>query len=191
MLGNVASHDDAPLAITRLRDLQRRDATLAIIVAVVRGVLGATLLVTAYYVLPIDTTRVVGIAIRAAVALVLIAAVLLWQIRQIERSPMPILRAVDALAVAVTLMVVLFAGAYVTMSALEPRSFNQQLGRTDALYFTMTTLTTVGYGDIHAVTDPARIVVMVQMVFNVVVIGLGVKLISATARQRMQAEHRS
>ena len=140
--------------------------------------------------LPIDSTRAVGIGIRATIALVLIVLVLLYQIREIERSAMPMLRAVDALAVAVTLMVVLFAGAYVTMSALEPRSFNEQLGRTDALYFTMTTLATIGFGDIHAVTNAARIVVMIQMVFNVVVIGLGVKLISETARRRMGAEQR-
>ncbi|HEU4839930.1 MAG TPA: potassium channel family protein [Ilumatobacteraceae bacterium] len=185
----MARPDDAPLAITRLRDMRRREVTLAVTVAIVRAVLGASLLVTAYYVLPIDTTKASGIAVRASIALLLIVVVLLWQIREIERSSMPMLRAVDALAVAVTLMVVLFAAAYVTMSALEPRSFNEQLGRTDALYFTMTTLATVGFGDIHAVTNGARIVVMIQMVFNVVVIGLGVKLISATARRRMETDH--
>ena len=47
----------------------------------------------------------------------------------------------------------------------------------------MTTLTTIGYGDIVAVTDSARVAVMVQMLFNVAVIGMTARLIVGTARR--------
>ena len=53
----------------------------------------------------------------------------------------------------------------------------------------MTTLTTIGYGDIVAVTDTARVAVMVQMLFNVAVIGTTARLIVGTVRR--SAERRS
>ena len=90
----------------------------------------------------------------------------------------------EALALTVTLMVVGFASFYIQVSKHDPTAFNEVLNRTGALYFTMTTLATIGYGDIHARTDGARIAVMVQMLFNVVVIGASVKLILHTARRR-------
>ena len=68
-------------------------------------------------------------------------------------------------------MTVAFAVFYLNLSARDPDAFSEPLGRTAALYFTMTTLTTVGYGDITARTDAARIAVMVQFLFNVAVIG--------------------
>ena len=49
----------------------------------------------------------------------------------------------------------------------------------------MTTLTTVGYGDVVAKNDSARITVMIQMAFNVAFIGLAVKWITFTARRRL------
>jgi hypothetical protein len=48
----------------------------------------------------------------------------------------------------------------------------------------MTTLTTVGYGDMTARNSPARTVVMVQMVADVVVVGATVRLILRAARSR-------
>ena len=41
---------------------------------------------------------------------------------------------------------------------------------TDALYFTLSTMTTVGFGDIHAEGQFARALVCVLLVFNVVVV---------------------
>ena len=93
------------------------------------------------------------------------------------------IRAIDALAVSVTTMVVAFAVLYLNQSARDPAAFTEHLGRTDALYFTMTTLTTIGYGDIAALTGTARVAVMVQMLFNVAVIGTSARLIVSTARR--------
>ena len=103
----------------------------------------------------------------------------------VGRADYPALRAIEGLCVAITLMVVLFASVYVTLSDRDIGAFNEPLHRTDALYFTMTTLTTVGFGDITAETDTARITVMVQMLFNVVVIGASVRLIIGIARRRI------
>jgi voltage-gated potassium channel len=50
--------------------------------------------------------------------------------------------------------------------------------KTDALYFALATLTTVGYGDVHASGQVARGVVAVQLVFNVVIVATGVSVLT-------------
>jgi hypothetical protein len=51
------------------------------------------------------------------------------------------------------------------------------MSRVGALYFTVTVFATVGFGDIVPVTDAARIVVMVQMVGDLVLVGVGVRVL--------------
>ncbi len=53
----------------------------------------------------------------------------------------------------------------------------------DALYFTVATTTTVGYGDVHAVGQFARFVVLVQMIFNVAVLAVGARLMTAILKE--------
>lgn len=48
--------------------------------------------------------------------------------------------------------------------------------RTSALYFSVTVLSTVGFGDITAKTDAARLVVTAQMFFDLLALGLGVRV---------------
>ena len=50
------------------------------------------------------------------------------------------------------------------------------LTRTDALYFTVTVFTTVGFGDITATTQAARLIVTVQMILDLGVLGLGIRV---------------
>jgi Ion channel len=59
--------------------------------------------------------------------------------------------------------VTLFASAYITMANANPANFSTHpLTRTDALYFTVTVFTTVGFGDITAASQSARLVVARQ-----------------------------
>jgi hypothetical protein len=51
-----------------------------------------------------------------------------------------------------------------------------------ALYFTMTVFATVGFGDIAPVTPAARAVVLGQMVGNLVVLGLLLRLVTSAVR---------
>ena len=97
----------------------------------------------------------------AGLALVLLLIV--YEIRTIIRSDYPAIRAIEALAMITPLFLLLFSVAYYLMEHAVPASFGQHLTRTEALYFTITTFSTVGYGDIVPMTDPARVVVMIQI----------------------------
>jgi voltage-gated potassium channel len=55
------------------------------------------------------------------------------------------------------------------------------LTRSSALYFTVTVFSTVGFGDITAKTDVARLVVTVQMLADLAVVAVVIRLILGAA----------
>lgn len=55
------------------------------------------------------------------------------------------------------------------LSSYNPHSFNTPLTRIDAIYFTITTLSTVGFGDIRPVTEQARLWVSIQIIAGLVI----------------------
>ena len=95
-------------------------------------------------------------------------------------------------AVSLSLLLVLFAGAYVALATRSAGNFGEHLTHTDALYFTVTVFSTVGFGDITAKTETARLVVTGQMITDLVVLGLGIKIIlgAVTRGQRRQRQAR-
>jgi voltage-gated potassium channel Kch len=52
------------------------------------------------------------------------------------------------------------------ISLADPHSFNIALSRPDAIYFTVSTVSTVGYGDIHPVSDGAELWVSGQIIIG-------------------------
>jgi len=148
----------------------------------VRAVVTVAVIVVAYCVLPL-TGHGAGGVVRPVLAGLAVVAVSAWEVREVSRSSRPRVRAIDAIAVSATTMIVAFAVLYLNIAARDPEAFNEDIDRTGALYFTMTTLTTIGYGDIVASSQPARIAVMVQMLFNVAVIGTTAKVIIGTAQR--------
>ena len=56
-------------------------------------------------------------------------------------------------------------------------TFGGPLSRTDAMYFSSTIFTTVGFGDITAKSEAARVVVTLQMWLDLVFLGLVVRLV--------------
>jgi hypothetical protein len=90
-------------------------------------------------------------------------------------------RAVVALAVLVPTFVVMFSWIYLTLSRSNPASFGGVLSRSEALDFTITVLSTVGFGDIVPKTDVARLTTSVQMVADLMLIAVVVRLILGVA----------
>jgi hypothetical protein len=67
-------------------------------------------------------------------------------------------------------------------------SFTEPLTRTDALYFTVTVFSTVGFGDITARSEAARVVLIVQMLADLALLGAGIRvLLGAVQRGREQS----
>jgi hypothetical protein len=151
----------------------------------VRAVVSAVLLIALYYVVPIEHRAHQSVALRLSVALIFFSVVLTVEVRQIPKHTNPMLRAGVAMATIIPLFLVLFAWIYLTMSASSPAAFGGELNRTGALYFTVTVFSTVGFGDIAPKTDPARIVAMVQMLADLAVLAVVVRLILGAATRGM------
>ncbi len=100
-------------------------------------------------------------------------------------------RRLDGLVAAIVVVVVVFALAFYVLNVRYPDELTGMYTRIDALYFTASTLATVGYGDVHAVGQTARAMVLVQMIFNFVFVATAAGLLSARVRsaveQRAQA----
>ena len=65
----------------------------------------------------------------------------------------------DVLALVVFVVVPLFALGYYALEQGDAGQFAEMATKTDALYFTMSTLGTVGFGDVHATGQLARVLV--------------------------------
>ncbi len=159
-----------------------------IVRAVLRAVGSTVALVAIYYLLPLDhfSTRV-AVAILAIGLAVLIGLVNL-QVRWIVTSPFPGLRGVEALATSIPLFLLLFASTYVVLATISASNFSEPLTRTDALYFTVTVFSTVGFGDVTAKTEAARLVVTGQMIADLVIIGVAVKVIVGAVKAGRQRQ---
>lgn len=151
----------------------------------VRAVGSAVLLVVLYYVFPIEHRAHQSVALRLSAALIIFGIVLAVEVRQIANHDHPMLRAGVAMSTIIPFFLVLFAWIYLTMSTSSPAAFGAQLNRTSALYFTITVFSTVGFGDITPKTDPARIVAMVQMLSDLAVLAVVVRLILGAATRGM------
>lgn len=145
----------------------------------------AILLIGAYYLAPLEGGNTRSITLRVAASLILVVVVAVWQVHAVSTAEFPQTRAVRALAVASLMLIVVFASGYLTLSQRDSFAFNEPLEHTGALYFTMSTLTTIGYGDIAADSDAARVAVMIQMVADVAVLGAAIRLIVGRARTRI------
>lgn len=152
-----------------------------------RSLVTTTVLIGAYYLLPLDHISSVPLALAGGLLILLAGAA--WQLRAITRARYPAVRAIQALATTVPLFLLLFASAYFAMALSNPANFStHSLTRTDALYFTVTTFSTVGYGDITAVSQTARLVVTVQMLLDLLALGLGIRVfVGAVQMARQQA----
>jgi voltage-gated potassium channel len=154
--------------------------------------LGTTsVLVALYYVLPLDERSDATTVIQLVLGLVVLAGIVAWQVRAIIGAEFPRVRVLQALFVAVPFYLIIFAAAYFLIAGSGDANFAEPLSRTDALYFTVTVLSTVGFGDITPKSEMARLVVTVQMIANLVLIGLGARTLLGAAQLGLQRRSES
>jgi hypothetical protein len=144
--------------------------------ALLRALLSVTVLVVLYYALPFAGRLDAGAVGILVIGLLAFAAAVTWQVRAILRADYPGLRSIEALATAIPLFLLVFAAAYLVLDSASAGAFSEPLSKTDALYFTITVFATVGFGDIVPRTELTRVVTMLQMLADLLVIGLIVRL---------------
>jgi hypothetical protein len=150
----------------------------------VRLFLGTAALVAVYFAVPVrnDGSLLVRTVLTAAGLAVATALIVREVKHQINRQSAPLW----GLALAVIGGVLAFAMADYVIAFTKPGEFDDLSTRLDALYFALTTLATVGYGDVHAVGQIARAAVSIQMVFNLVVLTTAASIIANQMRSRVQ-----
>ena len=161
----------------RYEELTRAGRHRVVAGVLLRAAAAVTLLVVGYYLAPLDRPLDTGTLITFLLALALVGAVIAWEVRNILISDVPRLRAVQTVAVGVPMLLLVFASVYVQIETSQPNSFSETLSRTDALYFTVTVFSTVGFGDIVPKSELARIVTMSQMLTGLIVLGLVAKVV--------------
>ena len=154
--------------------------------AVLRGLVVTTVLVLLYYLLPLDQPWDTGTAMRLLIGLLVFAGLTVWQVRAIAGSRYPAMRAFETLGVIIPFYLLLFASTYFLMERAAAASFTQSLTRTDALYFSVTVFATVGFGDITAKSETARVVLIVQMLADLALLGAGARVLLGAVRLGQQ-----
>lgn len=102
------------------------------------------------------------------------------RVRRVLTSELPVFEAFESLVQLLVMLIVGFASIYYAMN----RDGSQLDGletRVDAAYFTVTTLATVGFGDLVPATQAARAVVTAQVVFDLVFLGVAVRVFAKAA----------
>jgi voltage-gated potassium channel len=169
-----------------------REAVRVLVLRVVSMVLSLAAILLVYAFVPVDLTS----AFWVQAAVVLLAAAFVGvsfarQVRHIRRSAYPVLQAVQGLVVVLaTLLAVTSLAAY-AIALDDQGAFSEPLTRLDAFYFSVTTLATVGYGDITPVSDGARVFGIIQMLVNLAFIGVVIRVISAVASSEMKARRQA
>jgi hypothetical protein len=174
------------MSAQRLSDLDPRQRRKALLGAVLRIGVTWVLLVAVYYTLPDGKFASSAAIVRLAIGVLLVFGVFAWQTHRIMHAELPGLRAVVSLAVLIPLFLLVFSGLYLSISKTSAASFNENLDHSSALYFTITVFSTVGFGDIVPTTDTARLIVSVQMLLDLVIIGVLVRILINAARSGLQ-----
>ncbi|MFI1107249.1 potassium channel family protein [Streptomyces physcomitrii] len=121
-------------------------------------------------------------------ALAVVAGLLLWHIKQVLREHTDSHSGL-VIAFLVCLSVLVFSAGYFVL-AQEPGQMGGLRTRLDALYFTVTTLATVGYGDISPRGQAARLVTILQISYTFVFLTAAATALSTHVRERIGQGHK-
>jgi bacteriorhodopsin len=155
---------------TSLESLDRREQRRVIGRSAIRILVSVVLLFALYGSLPVADRTGLGTLVELFVGLVIFGAVLSWQGLKIMGAEHPELRAAEALAIAVPIVLIVFAFTYLSLSHAQPRSFSEPLNHVRSVYFVITVISTVGFGDITPKTDAAMIIVSFQIMLDLVLL---------------------
>ena len=142
------------------------------------------LLTLGYYLLPLRFDRSAAWTAGRLVASLLSLALLAVMFRRRQRKSREMLSPrylrIEWLLSALYVLVLSFALAYAALAIFRTGEFVGISDRTDALYFSVTVVSTVGFGDIHAQGTAAKLLVTVHMLFNLIYLGTALRLLTGS-----------
>src|SRR4051794_27467683 len=95
------------------------------ILTMVRSSVSIVLMVWIYYLAPLEGSFHWDVAIWLALGLFALGIAIAWQIRAIVRSPIPRVRAIEAFALILPALLLLYAAVYAEISLISPASFTE------------------------------------------------------------------
>jgi hypothetical protein len=173
-----------------LADLPRPERIRRIVRAAIRILLVWALLSACYWFLPLEEISGRHPVWLVGAIVVLFTAVFAWATIRVLNADLPQLRAAEAVGFTVPFFLTLFAILYLVLGAQEAANFSQPLDRVTALYFTVTVFATVGFGDITPTSPGTQLVVSLQMLLDLVVLGVMVKVLIGAAQRGIAAGDR-
>jgi voltage-gated potassium channel len=153
---------------------QRWQATVTFVLIVLTTV--------CYYLLPVPGRMREGSwAVLFGCGVAVLGMLIVLSIRRLLRAGAE--TRVRALILLLCVTVFFFSWVDVTLAEI-PGQFVSLHTKTDGLYFSVSTLATVGFGDVHAIGQLARTSVTLQIVFNLVFLGGAVATITGLFKVR-------
>ena len=149
----------------------------------VRLALGLGLLVAIFVLVPVHAQANGTVLARALGALALLAALTVGMVRQLRLATVDGDRHIDGLVMAIVTVTLGFALAFYVVDVRDPGQLAGLETRLDAVYFTASTMLTIGYGDVHATGQAARGLVLLQMMFNVIFVAAAAGLLTSRVRR--------
>jgi voltage-gated potassium channel len=132
-----------------------------------------------------QNVQAIGVIIGMLVLASIYIMFFIRSVRAVQKSKFPNIRAGEAMLSSGILLLAIFASIYSGMSLQDSKAFTEVLTPFSSMYFSLTILATVGFGDIAPVTVPARSVAMAQMVLDLVFIGVLVRVFTNVAKRSL------
>lgn len=167
----------SPLRVKAQRDL------------VIKALAIPTVLLGLYFAVPFSGNRWPLGTLLGLVATIIVVPITARHVRRIRTSEAPVGEALVAVSMLASMVLVGFSIGYYSLA----QNSDQIPGihtRLDSLYFTATTLSTVGYGDIVATGQFARGMVTAQIVINLTLIAGGLRLVTSAAQEARRTSER-
>ncbi|MGW0458818.1 potassium channel family protein [Streptomyces tendae] len=143
----------------------------------------AAAVVVAYFLLPLDHLGPQRPVLSWALFALLLTVVAVLLLRQVLLDR-PDSRPGVVISLLIVLSVHVFSATYYAL-AKEPGQFSGLHTRLDALYFTVVTLATVGYGDITPRGQAARLVAVLQITYSFVFLTAAATALTTRMRDRV------
>jgi voltage-gated potassium channel len=163
-----------------------------IAISTVRTVVGLVFIFSVLSLVPEKTEPKLSIPIvLLGLGMVGYAWALRWQIKRVRKAKHPEIMATESIILSAGLFLAIFSAIYVMLEGENPGSFSEPVTHFTATYFALTVLATVGFGDITAVSNAARFVVMLQMALGLGFIAVIIRVFATTAKRARRVKQQA